>query len=143
MQCFHILFSDRKKILECDAAQGINLCFVFHYILYIEAFISNQTERTLKVIAETEIRNKLMTGLEPLHLQVVNESELHAGHRSSPGTGESHFRVTVVSEQFHGLSRLQRHRMINEILADELAGKVHALAVHAYAPGEFDIVDNA
>ncbi len=77
-----------------------------------------------------------MIGLEPIRLDVVNESELHAGHRSSPGTGESHFRVTVVSEKFAGISRVQRHRLINELLAEELAGKVHALAVHAHAPGE-------
>ncbi len=82
------------------------------------------------------IRQKLMIGLEPSRLDVINESELHAGHRSSPGTGESHFRVTIVSEKFTGASRVQRHRMINELLADELAGKIHALAIHAFAPGE-------
>ncbi len=77
-----------------------------------------------------------MIGLEPSRLDVVNESELHAGHRSSPGTGESHFRVTIVSAQFAGKSRVERHRMVNDILAEELAGKVHALALHTYAPGE-------
>lgn len=77
-----------------------------------------------------------MVALEPTRLDVVNESELHAGHRSSPGTGESHFRVTVVSPKFDGLSRVNRHRMINEALADELAAGLHALAVHAHAPGE-------
>lgn len=85
---------------------------------------------------QTEIREKLMIGLEPSRLDVVNESELHAGHRSSPGTGESHFRVTIVSPRFAGKSRVERHRMVNEILAEELAGKVHALALHTYAPGE-------
>ena len=77
-----------------------------------------------------------MIGLEPSRLDVVNESELHAGHRSSPGTGESHFRVTIVSPRFTGKSRVERHRMVNDLLADELAGKVHALALHTYAPGE-------
>jgi len=90
------------------------------------------------MITETKIREKLTAGLKPAHLDIVNESELHAGHRSSPGTGESHFRVTVVSEQFDGLSRIQRHRVIHEILADEMSGKIHALAVHAYAPEEFN-----
>ena len=85
---------------------------------------------------QAEIREKLMIGLEPSRLDVVNESELHAGHRSSPGTGESHFRVTIVSAQFAGKSRVERHRMVNDILAEELAGKVHALALHTYAPGE-------
>ena len=63
-------------------------------------------------------------------------SHLHAGHRASPGTGESHFRVTMVSAQFAGKSRLQRHRLVNEALAAELAGKVHALALELNAPGE-------
>ena len=85
---------------------------------------------------EKEIRAKLMVALEPTRLDVINESELHAGHRSSPGTGESHFRLTVVSPKFEGLTRVGRHRLINEALAEELAGKLHALAVHAYAPGE-------
>ena len=85
---------------------------------------------------EHDIRTKLMVALEPTRLDVINESELHAGHRSSPGTGESHFRVVVVSPRFEGLSRVARHRLINEALAEELAGRIHALAVHAHAPGE-------
>jgi len=85
---------------------------------------------------EIAIREKLMVGLEPTRLDIINESEMHAGHRTSPGTGESHFRITVVSEKFLGMPRIQRHRAINELLADELAGKLHALAIHAYAPGE-------
>lgn len=85
---------------------------------------------------EQEIRAKLMVALEPTRLDVVNESELHAGHRSSPGTGESHFRLTIVSPRFAGLSRVNRHRLINEALADELAGRLHALAIHAHAPDE-------
>lgn len=83
-----------------------------------------------------EIRTKLMVALEPTRLDVINESELHAGHRSSPGTGESHFRLVVVAPKFEGLSRVGRHRLINEALAAELAGRLHALAIHAYAPGE-------
>jgi len=90
----------------------------------------------MEMTKEHTIREKLMIGLEPTRLDVVNESELHAGHRSSPGTGESHFRIVVVSPKFEGNSRLQRHRMINALLAEELAGDIHALAVHAFAPGE-------
>jgi BolA protein len=86
--------------------------------------------------AEAAIREKLMQVLQPVRLDVVNESHLHAGHRSSPGTGESHFRVLVVSQAFAGKSRIERHRMINDTLAAELKGKVHALAIKAYAPGE-------
>ncbi len=85
--------------------------------------------------AEKRIREKLMVALEPIRLDVVNESELHAGHRSSPGTGESHFRVLVVSEKFAGRSRLERHRLVNEVLKEEMT-KIHALALSALAPGE-------
>lgn len=77
-----------------------------------------------------------MIGLQPVRLDVINESEMHAGHRSSPGTGESHFRVLVVSEQFVGQSRVARHRMVNQLIAQELAGGVHALALSTFAPGE-------
>lgn len=86
--------------------------------------------------AENRIREKLMVALEPVRLDVINESELHAGHRSSPGTGESHFRILVVSPKFAGMGRLARHRLVNEALAEELKGRIHALALATYAPGE-------
>ena len=85
---------------------------------------------------EVSIREKLIEALQPTRLDVINESHLHAGHRNSPGTGESHFRVLVVSPAFAGKSRIDRHRMVNETLAAELKGKVHALAIKAFAPGE-------
>ena len=85
---------------------------------------------------ENEMRLKLMEALEPTRLDLVNESMLHAGHRSSPGTGHSHFRLLVVSPRFEGLGRVASHRLINETLAEELAGPVHAIAIDAYAPGE-------
>lgn len=86
--------------------------------------------------AEARLREKLMMALEPTRLDIVNESELHAGHRSSPGTGESHFRILIVSPRFAGVSRVGRHRMVNEAIADELSGRIHALALSTYAPGE-------
>jgi BolA protein len=67
---------------------------------------------------------------------VVNESHMHAGHASSPGTGESHFRVLVVSPLFKGISRVERHRMVNAALANLLRHKVHAMAIKALAPDE-------
>ncbi len=86
--------------------------------------------------AETRLKEKLIAALKPERLDVINESELHAGHRSSPGTGESHFRVLIVSEAFSGKSRVARHRMVNEALHDEVGGRIHALALATYAPGE-------
>ncbi len=85
---------------------------------------------------ESTIRERIMLALEPIRLDVVNESHLHAGHRGSPGTGESHFRVLVVSPRFAGVARVARHRMVNAALGDLMAGKVHAMAIAAYAPGE-------
>ena len=85
---------------------------------------------------EQSIREKLNAAFSPEALQVVNESHKHAGHAGSPGTGESHFTVRVVSCAFAGKSRLERHRMVNSVLADELTGKVHALAVTALSPAD-------
>ena len=87
---------------------------------------------------EARMRERLMIALEPVRLDVVNESHLHAGHRSSPGTGDSHFRVLVVSPAFRGKSRVERHRMVNAALAQDLKGGVHALAIKALAPEEAD-----
>ncbi len=85
---------------------------------------------------EQSIREKLSKAFAPEALEVVNESHNHAGHAGSPGTGESHFAIKVVSNSFTGKSRVARHRMVNEVLADELAGKIHALAITALSPEE-------
>jgi BolA family transcriptional regulator, general stress-responsive regulator len=85
---------------------------------------------------ESAIRDKLTRALRPTRLEIANESHLHAGHHGSPGTGESHFRVLIVSGEFAGKSRLERHRMVNTTLVEELKGKLHALAIKAYAPDE-------
>jgi BolA protein len=84
---------------------------------------------------EDSIRAKLTQAFAPAELKVVNDSGHHAGHRSSPGTGESHFSVMVVSAVFAGKSRLERQRMVNAALAEELK-TVHALAITALAPQE-------
>jgi len=85
---------------------------------------------------EQTIREKLVAAFAPVSLEVINDSHRHAGHDSSPGTGESHFSVRVVADAFAGKSRVERHRMVNAALADLLQGKVHALAIQALAPGE-------
>lgn len=82
------------------------------------------------------VREKLMLELRPTRLDVINESELHAGHRSSPGTGESHFRILVVASAFEGKSRVERQRIVNDLLKDEISGGIHALALATVAPGE-------
>lgn len=82
------------------------------------------------------IEEKLTASLRPESLSVVDESHLHAGHAGHRPEGETHFRVAVVAAAFAGKSRVERHRMVNAVLAEELAGPVHALAVHPSAPGE-------
>lgn len=83
---------------------------------------------------EDRIVERLTTVFAPLALEVVNESHLHHGHANSPGSGQSHFRVHVVSARFTGLGRLERHRLVNEALAEELSAGIHALAVKAEPP---------
>ena len=79
---------------------------------------------------------KLEQALSPQSLEVIDESHLHAGHDGSSDAGETHFRVRMVAQSFDGLSRLQRQRKVFELLADELAGQVHALALKLKTPQE-------
>ena len=79
---------------------------------------------------------KLNREFGPTHLDVADESRLHAGHAGHRGGGETHYRVHIVSAAFEGKSRIERHRLVNGALADELAGGIHALAIDARAPGE-------
>ena len=82
------------------------------------------------------ITKKLTEAFTPQSLTVEDESHKHEGHSGHREGGQTHFRVHIVSEAFKGKTRLERHRMINGTLSSELAGGVHALAIHAAAPGE-------
>lgn len=82
------------------------------------------------------IAGKLTAGLAPTQLKVIDESHQHHGHAGWREGGETHFRVEIISPAFAGKSRLERHRLVNAALAEELAGRVHALAIVARAPGE-------
>jgi len=82
------------------------------------------------------ITKKLTEAFAPQSLKVVDESAQHEGHAGSRPGGQTHFRIYIVAEVFKGMTRLQRHRLINQTLSTELAGSVHALAIHAAAPGE-------
>ncbi len=79
---------------------------------------------------------KLTAAFAPTSLRVVDESHQHEGHAGHRPGGQTHYRIYIVAEAFRGKSRIDRHRMINATLAGELAGGVHALAIHASAPGE-------
>ena len=87
--------------------------------------------RTEQLIAE-----KLTEAFSPQSLRVLDESHQHEGHAGHRPGGQTHFRVYIVAAAFKGKTRIERHRMINAILSDELAAGVHALAIHAAAPGE-------
>jgi BolA family transcriptional regulator, general stress-responsive regulator len=82
------------------------------------------------------IAEKLERGLAPAQLDVADESHLHAGHAGARPEGETHFRVDVVSAAFEGKGRLERHRMVNALVADAFAQGLHALAVSARTPAE-------
>jgi BolA protein len=82
------------------------------------------------------IIQKLREAFTPDGLEVTDESHLHEGHAGHRPGGETHFRVYIVSPAFKGKTRIERHRMVNAALSAELAGSVHALAIHAQAPGE-------
>jgi BolA protein len=82
------------------------------------------------------ITRKLTEAFRPESLRIVDESYQHEGHAGHRPGGESHFRVYIVAQAFAGKSRLERHRLVNGALAAELAGSVHALAIHAAAPDE-------
>ena len=77
------------------------------------------------------IRSKLTGAFAPVTLEVVDESHLHKGHAGHRPEGETHFRVKIASEAFRGISRVKAHRLVYDVLADEIAGGVHALAIEA------------
>lgn len=79
---------------------------------------------------------KLSAAFAPASLEVIDESHRHEGHAGSRPGGQTHYRVRIVAEAFRGKSRLERHRAINQALAAEIAGGIHALAIEASAPGE-------
>jgi len=82
------------------------------------------------------LERKLTQAFAPSRLEVVDDSSRHAGHGGARPGGESHFNVVIEAKAFEGLSWLERQRRVTAVLADELAGPVHALSIRALAPGE-------
>ena len=80
-----------------------------------------------------EIEQTLSRALDPLHIEVVDQSHMH----SVPEGAQSHFKVTLVTEAFADQRLIQRHRAVNELLRDQLAGGIHALALHTMTPDEW------
>ena len=79
------------------------------------------------------IEQQLNAAFTPLHIEVLDESHMH----SVPEGAQSHFKVTLVSQQFAQKSLLQRHRAVNQVLAHELENGIHALALHTMTPDEW------
>lgn len=81
------------------------------------------------------IRNDLTAALQPSRLEVIDESGLHAGHAGAVPGKITHVRIVVEAEVFRGKSRVDSHRIVNELLKNEIAAGLHALAIEARAPG--------
>jgi BolA family transcriptional regulator, general stress-responsive regulator len=80
------------------------------------------------------LEEKLKAAFSPVALSVIDESHQHAGHSGAHVNGESHFRVKIMAEAFKGQSRVNQHRMVNQVLAVDLKNRVHALALETSSP---------
>jgi BolA protein len=81
------------------------------------------------MLIEDQISEKLQAVFTPAELQVINESDQHAGHAGHDGSNESHFRVVIRADAFADMSRIARHRAVHAALGKELIGRIHALAL--------------
>ncbi len=86
---------------------------------------------------EDVIKNNLAT-LSPIKLELVNESHKHAGHAGWNSSGNTHFNLLIVSDAFTEKSKVQRHKMIYQLLAVQLKDQVHALSIRAFTKDEWD-----
>ncbi len=85
-----------------------------------------------------KITERLAQALQPVFMEIVNDSARHAGHAGDNGSGESHFRVTVVSAAFTGKGRIERQRIVYGLMKEELeSGALHAFSVSALSPDEY------
>ena len=82
------------------------------------------------------IREKVTESLEPIQLDIVDESHLHEGHPGAKESGGGHFNITIVSEKFAEKSSLERHRMIYMALGEAMGTEIHALSINAQTPEE-------
>lgn len=88
------------------------------------------------MLVREQIERKLIDGLAPERLVIVDESHRHAGHGGAHPEGESHFAIEIVSAAFEGKSAVARQRLVYGLLAEELKGRVHALSLSTRSPGE-------
>ncbi len=81
------------------------------------------------------IRTELEKNFQPTELLIKDQSQLHAGHEGAKD-GKGHFDVTIVSQAFDGVNRVQRHRMVYDALSKLLETDIHALRIKAFTPAE-------
>lgn len=98
--------------------------------------IVSKTERGVVVDIAEQIKQKLTENFQPSHLALENESHMHAG----PAT-DTHFKLTLVSEKLSGMNAVKRHQAVYKVLRDELAGSLHALAMHLYSGEEWEAIN--
>ena len=84
----------------------------------------------------TEMLERLESALQPTHIELVDDSELHRGHGGYNPAGESHFTLRIESRAFAGKGRVERQRLVYAALGDLMQERVHALSIKAVAPGE-------
>ncbi len=87
---------------------------------------------------EKTIKDKL-EALSPIKIELINESHKHAGHAGSNNSGNSHFNLLIVSDAFINKNKIQRHKMIYRLLAEELKNQVHALSIRAFTKDEWEL----
>lgn len=87
---------------------------------------------------EKIIKDKIEKGLKIHHLEIVNDSARHHGHAGDDGSGESHYNLLVVSDDFANMPRLQRQRKVNELLASLLDGIIHAVSMRCMSVSEYN-----
>jgi BolA protein len=93
--------------------------------------LENSASTTLTI--DAAIRGKVSAAFQPVYLELINESHMHAGPRT-----DSHFKLVAVATAFEGLNKVKRHQLVYRLLGSELAGPVHALALHLYTPAEWE-----
>lgn len=94
--------------------------------------LDNKTDHRVE-----RIRAALETTLAPTLLEISDDSHLHAGHAGA-ASGGGHYSVKIVSERFHGLRLVMRHRLVYDAVADMMRAEIHALAITALTPSELD-----
>ena len=82
-----------------------------------------------------QIRSRLESALNPISLDIRDDSAMHEGHAGARG-GAGHYTICIMADAFHGVRRLQRHRLVYDAVADMMPGEIHALSINATAPDE-------